>query len=45
MDWIDLAKYKDTRPALVKEKVDPVFEEPSPSSEELSCVELVKLIK
>ena len=31
MDWIDLAKYRDKWPALVKEKVDLVFEETSPS--------------
>ena len=44
MDWIDLAKYRDKWPALVKEKVDLVFEEPSPSSEGLSCVGLVSSI-
>jgi hypothetical protein len=44
MDWIDLAKCRDKWPALVKEKVDFVFEEPSPSSVDLSCAELVNFI-
>ena len=38
MDWFDLAKNRDKWPELVKEEVDFVFEEPSPSSEGLSCV-------
>jgi len=44
MDWIDLAKYRDKWPALVTEKVDLLFEVPSPSSEGLSYVELVNFI-
>jgi len=44
VDWFDLAKYRDKWLALVKEEVNLVFEEPSPSSEGLSCVELFNLI-
>jgi len=44
MDWFDMAKFRDKWLAIVKEDVNLVFEEPSPSSGGHSCVELVNFI-